>query len=484
MKDHKHKNHFLKTAKAFLALLLCGLPFGTIGAKQLYPSMKGLVMCGYQAWFATPFDGVSNGWTHFANSGRFVPGQCCIDYWPDMTEYTKTYNTSFKNPDGSTAQVFSSNDQESIDLHFKWMKDYGIDGALLQRFKSSVESRPWTRQQVGKVIEAAKKYDRAFILEYDLSGLGGDQSVQKIIDDWNWMCETYGLNDPERCPNYVWQNGKPVVGFYGVGMRTCKPSQYIEMFDNMVGADGIKGAISPFAGTGYYWHENGLKTIVNNDAQPFADWEEVYKRCAIISPWAVGRFSSASYYKQDKEPIVKRDLKWCNDNNIVYAPVAYPGFSWRNTKTTWKDGEPTFPKDAPYGQISRDRGRFFNALLNSYLNMNAPAIFVAMFDEMDEGTAIFKVTTKSNTPSNVSEKNPNGRFMSIEDDLGSDYYLKLTGNASSKLKEKYPTGIQSVKSEDNYAKPRIVDIMGRVLENVPNDCKFVKKSGNTIIVIR
>lgn len=399
-------------------------------AGLLYPSFRGLLMCGYQAWFSCPGDGVSNGWIHYSNGGSFVPGQCCIDFWPDMTEYTKTYKTPFVYPDGTQAVTFSSNDEETFDLHFRWMKEYGIDGALLQRFKSSIESRPWTKEQVGKAIEAAKRYNRAFILEYDLSGLGGEESVQQIIDDWNWMCEEYGFNDPERCPNYVWENGKPVVGFYGVGAggKTCKPSQYLEMFDKMRGAGDVEGAISPMAGCGYYWLTSG------NDALNFSEWEPVYKRCAVISPWAVGRNSSIEWFKK-KEQQVKNDIKWCNDNNVVYAPVALPGFSWRNTKTTWKNGEPTFPSDAVYGQIPRLGGKFFKAQLDSYISWGADAIFVAMFDEMDEGTAIFKLAHADRTPINSSDKNPEGKFLSIEDELGTDHYLKLAGAAAAELKK-------------------------------------------------
>ena len=57
-------------------------------------------------------------------------------------------------------------------------------------------------------------------------------------------------------------------------------------------------------------------------------------------------------------------------------------------------------------------------------------IYVAMFDEIDEGTAIFKTT---NTP-------PVGlsKFEIFESDVPSDYYLYLTGVAGLMLKKRIP----------------------------------------------
>ena len=90
-------------------------------SKPLYPSYKGLVMSGYQGWFRAEGDGTESGWGHYGRDGKFDNTHNTIDFWPDVSEYDKTYETQFKYKDGTNARVFSSADQSTIDLHFKWM---------------------------------------------------------------------------------------------------------------------------------------------------------------------------------------------------------------------------------------------------------------------------------------------------------------------------------------------------------------------------
>ena len=99
-----------------------------------FMSYRGLVMAGYQGWFNCEGDGADRGWTHYAKKGVFEDGSCTIDYWPEMDEYEVKYETPFKFADGSPAYLFSSYDESTVDRHFKWMKEYGIDGVFMQRF--------------------------------------------------------------------------------------------------------------------------------------------------------------------------------------------------------------------------------------------------------------------------------------------------------------------------------------------------------------
>jgi hypothetical protein len=47
-----------------------------------YNSYNGLVMAGYQGWFAAEGDDSNRGWYHY----DFKNGNATIDLWPDMTE--------------------------------------------------------------------------------------------------------------------------------------------------------------------------------------------------------------------------------------------------------------------------------------------------------------------------------------------------------------------------------------------------------------
>ena len=115
---------------------VCVLPAQT----PRYTGVEGLVLAGYQGWFNAEGDGAGLGWKHYEKGKVFAPGNCTIDLWPDVSEYEKTYATPFVLADGSQARVFSSHDASTTDLHFRWMRDYGIDGVFMQRFVVSIRS--------------------------------------------------------------------------------------------------------------------------------------------------------------------------------------------------------------------------------------------------------------------------------------------------------------------------------------------------------
>ena len=132
-------------------------------------------------------------------------------------------------------------------------------------------------------------------------------------------------------------------------------------------------------------------------------------------PWFVGRYDERSYPGFHR--LITDDMAWCRGNHIDYAPLCFPGFSWRNMH---------YPHEAT--QIPRNGGTFFKQQLDFCLESGARMLYIAMFDEIDEGTAIFKTSRRVPTPS------PGSIFVPLDEGIGSDHYLKLAGNAAQRLK--------------------------------------------------
>ena len=121
----------------------------------------------------------------------------------------------------------------------------------------------------------------------------------------------------------------------------------------------------------------------------------------------------------------KADIQWCKKNKIDYVPCVTPGFSWHNLSTI------QFPDDIkPSGSIPRQGGKFFWDQMYNAMKAGGEMIYVAMFDEIDEGTAIFKCT---DTPpvTKISQ------FIGM-DGKPSDHYLWLTGKATQMLRKEIP----------------------------------------------
>jgi len=134
---------------------------------------------------------------------------------------------------------------------------------------------------------------------------------------------------------------------------------------------------------------------------------EVVGQADIISPWTVGRYKSLKEVADHAERRWQKDLEWCRDHKKEDLPVVFPGFSWHNNHPT-----------APLAEIPRQKGLFLWRQYVEAKKAGATMVYQAMFDEMDEGTAIFKCT---NEPP-VGES----RFVTLEG-LRSDHYLWLTG---------------------------------------------------------
>lgn len=391
-----------------------------------YPSYKGLVMAGYQGWFRTPTDGSGSNWVHYGADGKFNKDHNTIDFWPDVSQYKSTYETDFKFKDGKKARVFSSYDKSTTDLHFRWMKEYGVDGVFMQRFFGVTKryDNPNKSEDVilKNAISASEENNRAIAVMYDLSGLNPQtDDCSSVIEDWKRLVDNLKVT---QSPNYLHHNGGPLVAIWGLGfpdrpydIREIGINRLIDFLKN----DPVYGGCSVMLGVPTYFRD------LNKDCLPDPYLHEVIKSADIVLPWMVQRFTPLLHQDEIRyRDHVIEDIAWCQNNNVDYVPLVYPGFSWHNLSKR----NPGLARHTAYGAIPRAGGKFFWDLAYNAINAGGEMLYIAMFDEVDEGTAIIPIL---NNPPNTGDSEFVGN-----DDIPADHYLFLTGQAGKMLRKEIP----------------------------------------------
>jgi len=409
-----------------VALLLTGTLRAQLkhSKESLYISYKGLMMAGYQGWFRAQGDGT--------NARRYAYGdeqRSGIDMWPDVSEYEKSYETPWKLADGKPARFFSSHDKSTVDLHFKWMQQYGVDGVFMQRFFNNAKNRDTASGDILRnAFEAASKYKRAIAVMYDLSGLrGSGEDCSALIEDWKYLVDQLKVTNQNGSKTYLQHHGKPVVAIWGVGFpdrpyntRSIGLEKLVDFLKN----DPVYGGCAVMLGVPTAWRE------LNADCLPDPYLHTVIKQCDIVLPWAVQRYSPLLHNDMDRlRDNTIADIKWCRENGVDYVPCVCPGFSWHNLSRY------EFPDDVkPVGSIPRQGGRFYWQQLTTVINAGATMVYIAMFDEVNEGTAIFK----------ISDNPPVSKVTGFVNNDGkpSDHYLWLTGEASRMLRNEKPLSLK------------------------------------------
>lgn len=419
----------MTTILILLSIALSGFAQNVESEKPMYPTYKGLVMCGYQGWFRAPGDEENKGWGAYGRRGKFDPEHVTEDIWPDVSEYEKTYETEFLNADGTKARVFSSLDKSTTDLHFKWMKEYGIDGVFMQRFYEVTrggDRRKYQDRILTNAFEASHKYDRAIAVMYDLSGLRpGRDDCQNVIDDWKHLVDDQKVKNFGKKQTYLYHRGKPLITIWGVGfpdrpydIKKIGLDRLIEFLKN----DPEYGGCSIMLGVPTYFRE------LNKDCLPDPYLHKLIESVDIVLPWMVQRFTPLVHKPLDYiRDHVTADIEWAREHGVDYVPIVYPGFSWRNLSLQ----SPGLARYTAYGAIPRFGGQFYWDQMVTMIKAGAEMLYVAMFDEIDEGTAIFKI---SDSPPNSDR----AHFID-NDGMPSDHYLWLTGMGAKMLRKEIPT---------------------------------------------
>ncbi|MBK1825871.1 glycoside hydrolase family 71/99-like protein [Haloferula rosea] len=374
-------------------------------------TLEGKVMTGYQGWFNCEGDGADLGWTHWAKNRRqpFAPDNIGVDMWPDVSEFAddELYETGFLDDRGTPATVFSSYDRRTVLRHFQWMQQYGIDGAFIQRFANGLnhaDLRHHKDMVLSSAREGANRHGRTYSVMYDLSGIR-EGAVETVFSDWRMLRQRMEITDD---PAYQHHEGKPLVTIWGVGFKDDakrRPDlQAGERLIRKLKADGC--SIMLGIPTGWRTRER--------DALTDDRLHEVLLLADILSPWSVGRFGNLKGVQRHAKNHWAPDIIWAKEHSITYMPVVFPGFSWHNQNK----GE--------LNAIPRLKGRFMWDQVLACREAGASMIYVAMFDEVDEGTAIFKCTDTPPTGNGA-------RLLGMEG-LPSDHYLRLAEKAGQLIR--------------------------------------------------
>ena len=341
------------------------------------------------------------------------------------------------------------------------MNDYGIDGVFFQQFASNLRSNnPKGRANAlvvfDNIIAGAKANNNRLVsIMYDLSGSNATGTmVNDIKQHWQEMANKHGVNDNTKEYVLTYQQ-KPVVAIWGVGFNRTDNydlddiAELINYFKN----DGC----AVLLGVPRSWRTPGQGDAVNNP-----QLLNVIKSADIVHPWTPGRYSNISGIDSHRSIIIA-DKAWCDAENLLYMPVVFPGFSWQNLKKSQE-------QSSDLNSIPRLKGDFLWRQFYNAIDSGSQTVYVAMFDEMDEGTCIFKVD--NNPPSSVESQ-----FTNYEG-LPNDYYLWLTGKAGEALRGE----ITLTSAQPAY--PNLPDITNYYVEEFGDDTNTGTSPGTAVSTVK
>jgi hypothetical protein len=259
----------------------------------------------------------------------------------------------------------------------------------------------------------ANRHGRVYAVMYDLSGVKAGQ-MARVMDDWKSLVDGMKLTRDPADKAYLHHHGKPVVAVWGVGFNDHRSYTLAECGElvKFLKDDPKYGGCTVMLGVPTYWR------TLERDAVKDPQLHAVIQQADIVSPWTVGRYGSPDAATQYAQQQLTGDIQWCMDHNLECMPVVFPGFSWHNLNPKSKSD-----------QIPRLKGKFLWTQFAAAKKAGATMIYQAMFDEVNEGTAIFKCT--NSPPVGASQ------FITYEG-LPSDYYLWLVNQGRQMLDGKIP----------------------------------------------
>jgi len=407
-------NHLVSVLIVFLAISAGTIP--CTAQPQNGHRIPGKLFVGYQGWFRCPGDGSpKDAWSHWSK-GDPSAATLSVDLYPDLTDLDPKSLCAVPGMtiDGKQAYLFSSFPIETVRKHFEWMRTYDIDGAFLQRFINSI---PAERAEGDKVLKnvrtSAEETGRTFLVEYDLSGAHPETALAQLQEDWTYLTKDFGITHSHA---YLKDGHKPVVAIWGLGFddhsHLQDPAlalQIVRWFQKTAGCTVIGGVPAAWGS-------------LSRDSFKDPAWNAVYDAIDIVQPWTVGRYNSPEAADAWKQSTLVPDMKRTREHGQMYMPVIFPGFSWHNLN-----------RSQPENQIPRLGGEFLWRQAYNVKTVGAPFVKIAMFDEVNEGTAIFKAAP-------LRRQAPDqGYWLTLDADgkhLPSDWYLSLAQKISAMFHDK------------------------------------------------
>jgi hypothetical protein len=269
------------------------------------------------------------------------------------------------------------------------------------------------------VRQGSEAYGRVFAIEYDISQ--PDSGFVSVIEsDWKYLVDVMKVTDS---PAYLHYKGRPVLGIFGLGLNFYQttPAQAMELVDFFKNNPDPRYRVTLMGGV-----TGGWRTLTE-DSFPDQGWAEYYCSLDVISPWTVGR------YRTDEEVDLwsyrmRADMARAEQCGADYMPVVWPGTSFHNS-------DRPAVTNIPFNQIPRRGGRLYWRQVYDAVSIGAPMIYNAMFDEVDEDTAMYKIAAT------VNDQPVGVELVSMDADgekLPNDWYLRLAGAATQMLRGDIP----------------------------------------------
>jgi hypothetical protein len=361
------------------------------------------VTAAYQGWFSAgepnPPEGVA--WEHWSNNNQ-IPSpsanNLAMATWPDMRPYQTLlgdapmqYQTGY-GPlgNGLPATLFTSYNKDVVDIHMKWLGQYGIHTVAIGRFNPTGQTSATITAE--NVLATAPKYGVKFFISYDVTGWTNYPT--ELPDDWTNVI--IGQLQMTSSSSYARQNGKPVVEVW-IANQTATSQQAINLI-NWLHAQGLYVIL----GTGREWL---------NDP---AEWLQVYNTADMIQPWMVAVIGTPA----DSDNFVatwKADLAYTTAHGIDFQVDILPG------------SDSAVPPQRLHGDFMWEQ--FANAVATG-----VKSVFVTMYDEFGEGNQIMPTAEDASML-------PSGVTAALDSDgthCSADYYMRLTGDGARMLAGQIP----------------------------------------------